>query len=215
MHQPFCTCPSCRRADELSWSDTEYSGSSETYRALILQRPFTEEEEIALAEELLGISSEEELDYFLGKLFKKAWKGIKKVGRAVGKFVKPLGRVLKRVAKKALPFVGGALGSFIPIPGVGTAIGSAVGGALSKALETELAGLPDDEVQFEMARRFVRLAGAAAQQAAAESPDSHPEEVAEVALVRAARKHLPQFPIAPTSSGRWVRRGGNVMLLGA
>ena len=34
-------------------------------------------------------------------------------------------------------FVGGALGSLLPIPGVGTAVGTALGGALSKAHELE------------------------------------------------------------------------------
>ena len=84
--------------------------------------PLNEVEELELAAELLSISSEEELDQFLGKLFKRVWKGVKKVGRFVGKVASPLGKVLKGIAKKALPFVGGALGSFIPIPGVGTAL---------------------------------------------------------------------------------------------
>ena len=66
--------------------------------------PLNEVEEMELAAELMAVSSEEELDQFLGKFFKRAWKGIKKVAR-------PLGGILKGIAKKALPFVGGALGS--------------------------------------------------------------------------------------------------------
>jgi uncharacterized protein (DUF697 family) len=65
--------------------------------------------------------------------------------KGFGGIAKPLGGVLKGVAKKALPFVGGALGSIIPIPGVGTAVGTAVGSAASKLLEAELEGLsPED-----------------------------------------------------------------------
>ena len=116
---------------------------------------------MALAAELLSVASEEELDLFLGKQVKGAFRKLKKVGRFVGKIAKPLGGVFKGVVKAALPFVGGALGSFIPIPGVGTALGTALGGAVSKALEMELGELSQDEQEFEIARRFVRLAGTA------------------------------------------------------
>ena len=112
--------------------------------------PLNEVEEMELAAELLSVSSEEELDQFLGKFFKRAWRGIKKVAR-------PLGGILKGIAKKALPFVGGALGSFIPIPGVGTALGTAIGGAASNLLEVDLEGMSPEDQEFELARRFVRL----------------------------------------------------------
>src|SRR5262245_10096582 len=59
--------------------------------------PLTEAQEIELASELLEITSEQELEQFLGGLFKK-------VARGVGTFIKsPVGRalggVLKGVAK--------------------------------------------------------------------------------------------------------------------
>ena len=101
-----------------------------------LESPFEEFEEMEYAAELLSIQSEEELDQFLGKLIKRAGRGLSKIG----KVFRPLGGVLKGLAKKALPFVGGALGSFIPIPGVGTAVGTALGSAVSKALEAEFEG---------------------------------------------------------------------------
>lgn len=122
MHRPNCNCPKCQLLGEQTEGEWEYPDTGESYGELDLESPFSEAEEIELAAELLSISSEEELDQFLGKLFKGAWKGIKKVGKFVGKVAKPLGRVLKGVAKAALPVVGGALGSFIPIPGVGTAV---------------------------------------------------------------------------------------------
>jgi uncharacterized protein (DUF697 family) len=195
------------------------------------ESPYGEVEELALAAELLEISDEAELDQFLGKLFKGAWRGLKKVGSVVGKVARPLGGILKGIAKKALPFVGGALGSLIPIPGVGTAVGSALGSAVSKALETELEGMSPEDQEFEMARRFVRVAGTAAKQAALAPASADPQAAAKAAVVAAVRRHVPGVPAAmaapaPTAiaattagrtgrSGRWVRRGRKIIVLGA
>lgn len=186
-----------------------------------LESPFSEEEEMALAAELLEITDEQELDLFLGKLFKKAWRGIKKIG---GKVLRPLGRVLKGVAKKALPFVGGALGSFIPIPGVGTALGSALGGALSRAFEMEFEGMSPDQQEFEMARRFVKVAGAAARKAAITPPTVTPLAAAKSAVISALKTQVPGMAglsgsvissrIPTGGSGRWMRRGRKIIVLG-
>ncbi|MGH9842891.1 MAG: hypothetical protein ACREEM_29485 [Blastocatellia bacterium] len=192
----------------------EFSGYGEA------ESPFTEAEEMAFAAELLGVGSEAELDQFLGNIFKK-------VGGFVGKIAKgPLGGVLKGIAKKALPWVGGALGSFIPIPGVGTAVGTALGTAASKLFEVNLEGMSYEDQEFEMARRFVRLAGASAQNAAAAPPDASPQAAARAALMAAAQKHAPGL-LAPAGadlpamgrngrqSGHWIRRGRAIILYGA
>ncbi|MRV74713.1 hypothetical protein GJ700_23660 [Duganella sp. FT92W] len=150
------------------------------------ESPFSEQEETELAMELLSVSSEAELEQFLGNVFKKAWQGIKKVA-------KPLGGALKGIAKAALPMVGGALGSFIPIPGVGTALGSALGGAISKALEVEMnemGELAQEDREFETARRVVRIAGTAARLAG--DSDGSPQAV-RGALLQAVRAHAPHF----------------------
>jgi len=146
----------------------------------------SEAEEVELAMELLGVTGEAEMEQFLGKLFRGIGRGLKKVLPA-------LGGALKGLAKKALPFVGGALGSFIPIPGVGTALGSALGGALSKALELEFGELENEEAEFEIARRFVRVAASAAQHASSALPNADPEAVVRDALLAAARRHVPSF----------------------
>jgi len=182
-----------------------------------VESPFNEVEEMELAAQLLEITDEAELDQFLGKLFKR-------VGGGLGKVFRPLGGALKAVAKKALPFVGGALGSFIPVPGVGTAIGSAVGGALSKALEMEFEGLSPEDQEFEMARRFVRLAGATARQATLAPPGVDPQLAARNALVSAARQQVPgRSNVGPVltgatgrgqGSGRWLRRGRAIIVFG-
>jgi hypothetical protein len=213
--------------DALEADQFEFLEESEGLSYSTFESPFSEDEEMMLATELLGIMDEAELEQFLGKLFRGAWRGIRKVGSAVGRIARPLGGILKGVAKQALPFVGGALGSFIPIPGVGTALGTALGSAVSKALEMELEGLSPEDREFEMARRFVRLAGTAAQQAAQAQPNADPIAAAKAAVMAAAQQQGPGVlqgaaspaPGAtragrPGSSGRWIRRGRTIILLG-
>jgi hypothetical protein len=168
------------------------------------ESPFSEDEEAELAMELLSVSSDAELDEFLGKMFKKIGRGLKKIAR-------PLGGALKGLAKKALPFVGGALGSFIPIPGVGTAVGTALGSAVGNALEAEFGELEADEQEFEMARRFVRIAGTAAQQAAAAGASTDPRRAVQAAVAHAARRHVPGLDRGGRG-GRWVRRGNTIVI---
>jgi hypothetical protein len=211
MQESGCACAKCRHAaGQLEVLEFEAPG------------PFGEQEEIALAMELMSVASEEELEQFLGNMFKGIWKGVKKVGSFIGKVAKPLGGVLKGLAKTALPFVGSALGSFIPIPGVGTAIGGALGGALAKALEMETVGLEGEERELEMARRFVRIAGTAAQQAGMAAQGSDPQRAARQAVDAALRQHLPRLrhgagaaSLAGTgaSGGYWRRLpGGRIVL---
>jgi hypothetical protein len=128
------------------------------------EMPMSEEEEEALAAELLSVSSEEEMDQFFGKLFRKLRPAIGGAARFLAQNAGPLRSALKGIAKKALPFVGGALGTAIPIPGVGTALGSALGKAAGNLLEMETDELEVEEREFEMARRFVRFASHAVRQ---------------------------------------------------
>ena len=151
--------------------------------------PFSEAEEIALAMELLEVASEEELEQFLGKVFKK-----------IGRF-----------AKKALPFVGKALGSFIPIPGVGTAIGGALGSLASRAIK--------GEQELDEARRFVRLTGTAALNLLAEPADvveRDPAYAVDTAVGDAVRVIYPKgrrrLRQAQRMSGRWRRVGRRLEL---
>jgi hypothetical protein len=194
---------------------------------MAMEGPFDEAEEMDLAAELLSVSSEEELDQFIGKVVKGAWRRIKKAGSAVSRVAGPLTGVLRGVAKSAMPFLGGALGSFIPIPGVGTAVGTALGSALGKALEAEFEGMNPEDQEFEKARRFVRMAGTAAQQAALAPAGADPQATVRTAVMTAARQHVPSLSaaagsIAPAAmvsgrrerSGRWVRRGKRIILLG-
>ena len=210
--------------DELEWGEAEVPSLGEGYGEVGFESPLSEAEEIELATELLSISSEEEMDQFLGKLFRGIGRGLKKVGRFIGKKVLPvLGKGLKGLAKAALPIAGKVLGSFIPIPGVGTAIGGAIGTAVSKALKLEFSGVNAEEADLEMARRFVRMAATATQQAAMSSPDIDAEIVVNEAIVSAARKHLPYFRLRKSErsgmpgamqQGRWISRGRQIVVLG-
>ncbi len=144
-----------------------------------------EESEIQLAQELLEITTEQELDQFLGKLVRGAGKFLKS---GVGKSV--VG-VLRNVAKTALPVVGSAVGSFVA-PGIGTAIGGKLGSMASKLLEVqELEMLGEAEAEFEAARRFVRFGRATARYAAAAPGNVPPNVVARSAAVTAARRYAP------------------------
>ncbi|QDG70309.1 hypothetical protein [Janthinobacterium tructae] len=213
MHQLECACAQCRQRAGAAFEVLEFGqdwpgkGSAPAV--------FSEEEELQLAMELLEVASEEELEQFLGNVFKSVWKGVKKVGSTIAKVAKPLGGALKAVAKTALPFVGGALGSMIPIPGVGTALGSALGRAASNALELEMAAEALADRELELARRFVRIAGQAAR-LAAEGDGS--ARAVESALTRALHQQLPHFrspaPQQEEESGRWRRRGNRIVVMG-
>jgi len=130
------------------------------------EMPMSEEEEEALAAELLGVSSEAEMDQFFGKLFRKLRPRIGGAIKFLSQNAGPLTAALKGIARKALPLVGGALGTAIPIPGVGTALGAAVGNAASNLLEMETDEMEVEEREFEIAKRFVRLASHAVRQGA-------------------------------------------------
>ncbi|MGH8558980.1 MAG: hypothetical protein ACRESZ_16310 [Methylococcales bacterium] len=209
-------------------ADYEYDESEYTDSEGVLG----EAEEMALAAELLGVMDEAELDQFLGKLFKK-------IGHAAGKFIKsPVGRalggILKSAAQKALPILGGALGTAIGGP-AGGAIGSQLAAKGGQIFGLELEGLSEEDQEFEMARHFVRFAGTAAELAANAPPGVEPKMAAKSAAVTAAQQHAPgllrpadtspasmsTMPMRGTMpmmgggrSGRWIRRGRKIVLLG-
>jgi hypothetical protein len=244
MHKPCCVCNQCQSMRNRAFKVERFGAPPATEPLL------SEAEEMELAMELLGVSNEDEMEQFLGKMFRGIGRGLKKVGRFVGRKVLPkIGGVLKGLAKKALPFVGGALGSLIPIPGVGTALGSALGSAVSKALEMEFGELESEEAELEVARRVVRIAATAAQKASGAPPEANPDAVVRNALLAAVRAHVPTFAaneaelmaeaeaemayegegeyedegeyegegegeVGAASSGRWMRRGRQIVLHG-
>lgn len=183
---------------EAVWGENEYALESQ---------PISEEEEIDLAAELLTLSGEEELDQFLGKLLRKA-----------GRFVKPL-------AKTLLPIAGKVVGTYFGGP-AGGALGGKLASMATRLFEIDMETMGAEEVDLEVARRFVRLASAAAQNAAKASPGTDPRDVARSAVARAAKTHAPGLLRRAGSgtasasfseaggSGRWIRRNNRIVLLG-
>jgi hypothetical protein len=181
--------------------------------------PLSEEEEIELATELLEVTHEEELEQFLSNL-------IQTVGNAVGQFARSdtgqaLSNVLKDAAHQALPIVGRAIGQWAA-PGGGD-VGADLAAQAGRVLGLELEGLSAEEAEFEAARQFVRFASEAARQACLAAPSATPQRAAQTAAVQAAQVHAPGLvprlqgrsgSLWPRS-GRWVRRGRNIMLFGA
>ncbi|TMQ12510.1 MAG: hypothetical protein E6J90_28075 [Deltaproteobacteria bacterium] len=171
-----------------------------------------------LAAELLSVSNEGELDHFLGDMFKK-------VASAAGSFIKSpigqqLGGMLKGVAKKALPIAGAALGNFVA-PGIGGAIGGKLASMAGSAFGLELEGLSGEDREFEVAKQFVRLAADAAKNAVGVNDASNPAAVAKAAITQAAQKFAPGLVNGHGTvehrsqrSGRWFRRGNQIVLVG-
>ncbi len=188
---------------------------------------FNEEEEIELAAELLAVSGERELDKFLGKL-------IRRVGKAAGQIIRsPTGQaltgLLKQTAKQALPLAGRAVGTYFGGEKGGN-IGSQVGDVAGQVFGLEVEGMSPEDQELQVARRFVRLAGDAANEVAQAPPSAPPQQAARAALVAAARQHAPGLLSGGTGaaagthggmagarrrqSGRWFRQGRNIILLG-
>jgi hypothetical protein len=212
----------------------EYSGeyTGEYTGEYAMESPFSEAEEMELAAELLTISNEAELDQFLGKLIKKVSSGIGKVIKSpIGR---ALGGALKGVAKTALPMLGSAAGNFL-LPGVGGAIGGKLASAAGQMFGLELEGLSQEDQEFEVARQVVRLAGTAANNAAQAAPSTPPQQVMQSAMTAAAQQHAPGLlsgaatqaqagarpgarhngRCAHKNTGRWIRRGKAIVILGA
>ncbi|WP_300088829.1 hypothetical protein [uncultured Nitrosomonas sp.] len=191
---------------------------------------FSEAETMELAAEFLEISNEAELDQFLGNLIKKA-------GQVAGQLIRSpvgqqLGGLLKGAARKALPMVGSAIGGYFGGTS-GARIGSQVASNAGKIFGLELEGLSHEDQEYEVAKRFVQLAGTAAKNAALAPRAANPATTAQSAIAAAARQLAPGL-IRGTSpaivgaagspcpscgrggvSGRWIRRGNRIILLGA
>ncbi len=198
----------------------EFAEESEVYGETDTESPFSEVEEMELAAGLLEITDETELDQFLGSLIKRA-------GRAVGTVVKsPVGRalggILKGAAKRALPIAGRAIGTYFGGP-AGGAIGGQLASRAGSLFGLELEGLSAEDQEFEVAKQFVRLAGAATKNAVLTPPTTDPQTAAKTAVATAAQKFAPGLlgrgitmgvmPGVRGRSGRWIRRGRNIIIL--
>ncbi|MEO7579354.1 MAG: hypothetical protein ABIT83_17225 [Massilia sp.] len=147
----------------------------------------SEQLEMEFANELLNVSSEQELEQFLGDF-------IKKVGSVAGKVMRsPIGQavggVLKGVAKKALPLAGGAIGGYFGGP-LGAKIGSGLASAAGGALGLEGESVSGEDREYEGARQFVRLAADTVSKAS-QAGGGDPRTIAQNAAMAAARQYAP------------------------
>jgi hypothetical protein len=181
-----------------------------------------EGELMELAAELLEVRDEQELDRFLGDVFKKVKAfAASPVGKAIG-------GMLKGVLKKALPVAGRVAGSFFGGP-IGATIGGKLGSLAGKLFEMELEGLSQEDREFEAAKQFVRFASEAVKNAAS-APGDDPVAIARSAIAAAAQRHAPGLlngslatsSMSPMSSmsgverprsGRWRRIGSNRIIV--
>ena len=143
------------------------------------RRLWSESQEMQLAADLMEVQSEEEFENFLDDL-------IGGIAKAAGGFLnssagKALGGLLKGAAKKLLPLAGTAIGGYFGGP-AGASIGGNIAGTLSGSLEME-----QDEMEWEAARTFVRLAADAAKNAALSPPGETPEDTAHQAVATPRR----------------------------
>ena len=79
----------------------------------------------------------------------------------------------------------------------------------------ETMGLEGEEREFEMARRFVRIAADAAQQAGLAQPGADPQMVVRRAVDGAMRMHVPNLARVARggAAGRWRRiSGGRIVI---
>ena len=181
----------------------------------------TSENELALASELLEVTTEAELDRFLGQLVSSAISAAR--GFAGSDAGRAVGGILKSAAKQALPQLGKLVGDTVA-PGRGGAIGQRagqwLGGKLELGLQTE--GLSAEDREYETARAFVRFADETARGAAQAPPTVPPAVAAQRAANAAAQRHLPGLVGARGAGGgdrgtegRWIRRGNRIILLDA
>jgi hypothetical protein len=178
---------------------------------------FNEAELMELAQELLEVTNEAELDRFLGDLIKKA-------GRAVGKVIRsPIGQAvggyLKGAAKRALPLAGAALGGYVGGP-LGAKIGNGLASAADSDLGLEAETFSAEDREFEGAKNFVRMGGEAVKSAVTAPPSANPTAVAQAAVTASAQKYAAGLlggASKPGSgagrTGRWVRRGRNIIIM--
>jgi len=137
---------------------------------------------------LLGITSEQKLEQFLGDL-------VNTVGNAVGSLARSdtgqaLGRIHKDAAKQALPVIGRAVGQWISPNGRG-AIGANIASQAGRLFGLELEGLSPGDKELEVAWQFVRSAGAAAKQASV-APLWHLQSLQEEQRLQASRVSMHQ-----------------------
>lgn len=177
-------------------------------------------EQSELAGELLNVSSEHELDHFLGDLIKGAVSKLGPLGKHVSR---NLGGFLKGAVKKSLPTLATLAGGAIGGP-AGAMVARRATPYLSSIFGMELEGLSPEDQEFEAAKQLVRLAGSAVQNAVNAGGGGDPVDIARDAVVGAARQFAPGLVrraggmagarARGGQQGTWYRRGNQIVIVG-
>ncbi|MCI5146272.1 MAG: hypothetical protein D3923_12260 [Candidatus Electrothrix sp. AR3] len=175
---------------------------------------------------MLNVSSDAELDQFLGKVFKRVVRKVRKFRR----YAKPAWRLFRKIGKRVLPYAGAAVGAYFGGP-AGAAAGRRLGRFAGSRLEMELEGMSGEEMEFEVARRLVRTISATAKKTIKAPEEVKPDVAVKKAAASAVQKFMPyyrrsrqrkygkSFGMQRRSgrsgrSGRWVRRGNSIIIHG-
>jgi hypothetical protein len=221
--ETFGEYPGETEAEYPGETEAEYPGETVGEFPGEYQEAMSEDEELALAAELMDVRSEEEMEQFLGKLFRKVASGATNFLRSPAG--QRLGNVLRQVASKyVFPMGASAIGGLVGGP-PGAMIGGQLAGPAAQAMGLEVGGLSEDEAQFSIGRQFIRLAYDAARRAAAANPQLDPNQIVRFAVTQAARRFAPGLlstaappvpvtSIAGSSRGVWIRRGRTIVLFG-
>jgi hypothetical protein len=189
--------------------------------------------ELALAEELLS-ADEQEMDQFLGGLLKKGLSGIGRFFKSprIQQVTQGLVNRIRPIAQSVLPDYGGAIGAQLTqnLGPFGEQCGDYIGRQLGykgnnwigNQFAQELQELAPEEQELEIAKRIIRTVKSTANNIAQEVKAGTPPSPALInnVLNKAVKKHLGAAPKKGNgsriaASGRWVRRGNRIVLLGA
>lgn len=230
-------------ADEFNY-EFEGEAEGAYYGEVYAESPFNEAEEMELAAELLSIGSEAELDHFLGGLIRKAGGAIGRfvkspVGQSLGGILKGAAKqALPMLGAAAgnllLPGVGGMIGGKLA-SSAGNLLGLELEGLSQEDQEFEAA---------RQVVRFAGAAASQAAQAAPNAPPQQAAQSAAAAAAQQYAPGLLRPPVgagggfgtgagigklpgaatnghahagrhcAHPKSGRWIRKGKTIILLG-
>ena len=190
--------------DESAYEDeAEYPGEGEYHQGGDV---LGEDELNELASGLLSVTSEQELDRFLGSIVRSFVRS---------PVARQLGGMLRNVAAQAVPLVTQALSG--PLGALGGA-GADHGVSAEEMFGVETEGQSNEDADFEVAKQFVRFAADAAHEAAQMPPEVSSSDAASHAITAAAQRHAPGLlmpaPCRRRRSGRWFRQGDLVIVQG-
>ncbi len=151
-----------------------------------------------LADELLALQSEGELDHFLGSLLSTAWRGAKAL------YNSPIGQAVKRqaisglksVGRQVLPSLGRTVGGYLG-GRTGARMGSSLGrAAAGRFLGQEFEGAPPEGRAYETARRLVSTTRLAARDIGRylQANGTATRRAIRGIIMKAARRYFPGLP---------------------